>query len=89
MNERGRQQTWYLFDSKSEEKKEELVCRHNVKPIGVYIRRHVALLAWYGAFMKILAKKRVYHRWLNAIKRGQIYIELCNSIAKRLSEEDL
>lgn len=88
MNECGRQQTWYLFETKSDEKKEELVCGHNIKSVGVYIRRHVVLFAWYGAFMKVLAKKRAYHRWARAIKCHQVYIDICNSIAKGLLEED-
>lgn len=49
MKECGRRQGWYIFETKSNKKKEELVCGRHIKPVGVYIRRYVVLLAWHGA----------------------------------------
>ena len=86
MKECGRK-SWYIFGTKPEEKETKLV-RYNIKPVGVYIRRYVVLLAWYGAIVKIFEDRREFRTWVKAIKSGLIYEEMCRTIAKGISEED-
>lgn len=60
MKECGRK-SWYVFGSVQDEKETKLV-RYNIKPVGVYIRRYVVLLAWYGA-LSVRWEKTLQERW--------------------------
>lgn len=77
-----RRKSWYAFGSLPDEKETKLV-RYNIKPVGVYIRRYVVLLAWYGALSV---------RWERVLKMRAAVEERNKLIAKAifeyLSEED-
>lgn len=78
MNECGRK-SWYVFGTKPEEKETKLV-RYNIKHVGVYIRRYVVLLAWYGA-LSVRWERVVQARWHK-------FIEAWRGCAIILNEED-
>ena len=81
MKECGRK-SWYVFGTKPEEKETKLV-RYNIKPVGVYIRRYVVLLAWYGAL-----SVRWERHLVNMSVREYVVKTIAESIFEYLSEED-
>lgn len=77
-----RRKSWYVFGTKPEEAEEKLV-RYNIKPVGVYIRRYVVLLAWYGALS--VRWERVLEKRAVTEERNKLIAE---AIFEYLSEED-
>lgn len=73
MKER-RRNSWYAFGSLSDKKETKLV-RYNIKPVGVYIRRYVVLLAWYGA-LSVRWERVIQERWHKVVEawRGSAFI---------------